>query len=256
MSDRGEDRTNHGRVSVADILRSSDELMPPDVKECMRARVLASAALAPSPDRVSRIRLTAATVAAVVVLCTAGVGVASTRSLPGGTFYPVKRALEQVRLIIAPAEGQADVYVDMADERIGEIERLLNAGASARALNEAVDGFANAARGAVDVEVDEAAAQRRVEEILQHVDEAPPAVKKVIESAVQGLEPAPSPVTPIPDVPSGQPDGGDPDGGEPTAPESLPVPETYVPNESGAEGGFEPMAVPGIDESGSYADSL
>jgi hypothetical protein len=244
-----------GRVSVEDVLRSSYELAPPVVRERIRARVLASAASTPCRSRVGRIRVAAATLAAVILLCTAGVGVASSRSLPGSMFYPVKRALEQVRLVIAPAEGQADVYVDMADERIREIERLLNAGASARVLNQAVDGFGNAARGAVDVEVDEAAAQRRVEEILQHVDEAPPAVRDVIESALQGLDPAPGAAPPIPDVPSGQPEGGDPDGGEPGAPDSLPVPEAYIPNESGVEGELEPMAVPGIDESGSDADS-
>ena len=255
MSDRGEERPAHGRVSIADILRSSDEPTPPDVKERVRVRVLASAALTSSPGRAGRIRRAAATFAAVVLLCTAGVGVASTRSLPGGTFYPVKRALEQLRLIIAPAEGQADVYVDIADERMREIERLLNAGASARALNQAVDGFADAARGAVDVEEDEAAAQRRVEEILQHVDEAPPAVKEVIGSALQGLDPAPGAAPPIPRVPSGQPDGGDSDGGEPAAPASPPVPETYTPNESRGEAGYEPIAVPGIDERGPDADS-
>lgn len=256
MSDRGEGRPTHRRVSVADILRSSDELAPAEVKERMRARVVASVASTPFRSRAGRIRVVAATLAAVVLLCTAGVGVASSRSLPGRTFYPVKRALEQVRVIVTPAEGQADVYVDIADERIREIERLLNAGASARALNQAVDGFADAARGAVDVEVDEAAAQRRVEEILQHVDEAPPAVKEVIESALQGLDPAPGAAPPIPDVPSGQPESGNSDGGEPAAPDSPPVPDTYIPNESGAGGGFEPMAVPGIDESGSDADSL
>jgi hypothetical protein len=252
MSDRGKDRPANGLVSVGDILRSSDELTPPDVKESMRARVLASVVSEPSRTRAGRTYLVAA--------CTAGVGVASSRSLPGGTFYPVKRALEQVRLSIAPAEGQADVYVDIADERLREIERLLNTGASARALNQAVDGFADAARGAVDVEADEAAAQRRVEEILQHVDEAPPAVKEVIESALSGIESAPSiapdAAPPIPDVPSGQPEGGDSDGEEPAAPGTIPVPETYIPNESRGEGRFEPMAVPGIDESGSDADSL
>jgi hypothetical protein len=260
MSDRSEDRTTHGRVSVGDILRSSDELTPPDVKASMRARVLASVVSEPSRVRAGRTYVVAATLVTVVLLCTAGVGVASSRSLPGGTFYPVKRALEQVRVIIAPAEGQADVYVDIADERIREVERLLNTGASARALNQAVDGFAEAAKGAVDVEVDEAAAQRRVEEILRHVDDAPPAVKEVIESALSGIQSAPSiaPDTapPIPDVPSGQPEGGDPDGEEPAAPGSAPVPETYIPNESRGEGRFEPMALPGIDESESDANSL
>jgi hypothetical protein len=147
MSDRSEDRTTHGRVSVGDILRSSDELTPPDVKASMRARVLASVVSEPSRIRAGRTYVVAATLVTVVLLCTAGVGIASSRSLPGGTFYPVKRALEQVRVIIAPAEGQADVYVDIADERIREVERLLNTGASARALNQAVDGFADAARG-------------------------------------------------------------------------------------------------------------
>jgi len=173
------------------------------------------------------------------------VGVASSRSLPGGTFYPVKRALEQVRVIIAPAEGQADVYVDIADERIREIERLLNMGASARALNQAADGFADAAKGAVDVEVDEAAAQRRVEEILQHVDEAPPAVKEIIESALSGIQTAPSIAPPLsPESPSGETGGADSDAGGPVLPDVPVSPAAPLFEEGRVPGGVDSMSSP------------
>jgi hypothetical protein len=244
MSDRGEDRSTDSRVCVSDILRSTDEHIAPDVRERVRARVLSAVEATPPRTTSRRTYLVAAVLAAAFMLCTVGVGAAASGSLPGDVFYPVKRALERVRVIIAPAEGQSDVYVDMVDERIREIERLLNAGASARALNQAVDGFADAARGAVDVEVDEAAAKKRVEQILQHVDEAPSAVRDVIESALKDLDPPPVTPPPISDVPAGQPEGG----------VDSPVPDGCLPNEGQGEGGVEPMASPGAGESGFDAD--
>jgi hypothetical protein len=257
MRDGIEERLAEGGVPVNDLVRSAADPVPPDVRERVRARVVAAGIA--SVDSSVRPRRLFVGIAATLVACaiaTVGVGFAVQQSLPGDMLYPVKLATERAHIALTPADEQADVYLGHADERIREIERLLNAGASARALNQALDGLGDAARQAVDVEPDEASARRRAEEVLEHAEKAPPVVRDVIESALQGLEPTPRVAPPTPNVPSEQPGGGDSDSEESAAPVLPPVPEEYKPNESQDERGVEPMAVPGAGESGSDADSL
>jgi hypothetical protein len=63
-----------------------------------------------------------------VALALSGVAFASNDSLPGDTLYPVKRAVEQGRVVIARNDqARAGVYADLADRRLKEIEALVKA---------------------------------------------------------------------------------------------------------------------------------
>ncbi len=249
MSDRHGERSASDRVPVDDLLRSAVEPMPADASERVRAKVVA-AGVASNPIA-ARHRRVHAGVAAVLVACaltTAGVGFAAQNALPGDALYPVKRATERMRIVFVPADERADAYLMQADERIREIERLLNAGASARALNEAVEAFCEATRRAIETEPDEASAQRKIDEIRQHVDEAPPAVRDVIESALEEADMAPDPTPPVsPGIPPVKPDSDEPEGGGPPLSEELHLPDPPDPGPPPGEFGVESLPIPKPD---------
>ena len=105
---------------------------------------------APRPVVRSRVRRVAARIlvaaALLLSLPTVAWG-ASEDSLPGDLLYPVKRAFEQVRLMVAgSAVDEAAVLLDQAAERLGEAAR-----ARALGLDEvaslAVDGYDEAIAG-------------------------------------------------------------------------------------------------------------
>lgn len=263
MGHKDEERSNGLRVPIADLLYSAAESAPADARERIRARVVAAGvASVASGARRRRVLVWAALSVAVCVVATAGIGFAAQDSLPGDLLYPVKRVSERAHVIVVPAGERANIYLGQADERIREVERLLNAGASTRALNQAVQGFSNAAQRAVDDEPDAAAALRRVEEIRRHVEEAPPAVRQVIESALQDLERAPGiqpPVLPL--APPVQPQPEDPPNGGTAPPDDLGQPPAAPPARPGDEGsedaGLEPsgeLPVSRLPESAEYVE--
>ena len=49
---------------------------------------------------------------------------ASAASIPGEILYPVKRAAEQVRLTLASSEGQVDLHLDFARQRLQELQAV------------------------------------------------------------------------------------------------------------------------------------
>jgi hypothetical protein len=74
--------------------------------------------------RVTAVRLVAAFMA--ITLAISGMAFASSDSLPGDTLYPVKRAVEQGRVVTARNdEARAAVYADLADNRLLEVESLV-----------------------------------------------------------------------------------------------------------------------------------
>ncbi|HEX3100087.1 MAG TPA: DUF5667 domain-containing protein [Patescibacteria group bacterium] len=61
----------------------------------------------------------------VFVLLIAGTTVASANSLPGDALYPVKRQVENARLLIAPTEeAKLELQVNFAQKRLEEAEKL------------------------------------------------------------------------------------------------------------------------------------
>lgn len=95
-----------------------------------RERLLGAVAAEPSSAKVVRIRprrlviRTLAAVAALSLIMT-GVGFASTDSLPGDSLYPVKRGIEEARLrVTRNNEAKANLYLEIADRRLNESEKL------------------------------------------------------------------------------------------------------------------------------------
>jgi hypothetical protein len=68
-----------------------------------------------------------ASIMAVVLLLGTTVG-ASAASVPGDFLYPVKRATEQVRLALTPAGQQVKLHLELARQRLHELEVLQGRG--------------------------------------------------------------------------------------------------------------------------------
>lgn len=75
----------------------------------------------PAPRWIPAMAAAAACLVAVVA-----VGKASTTSLPGDGLYPVKRAGESVRLAAASGRSEALLRVELADNRIDEVDGLVD----------------------------------------------------------------------------------------------------------------------------------
>ena len=76
----------------------------------------------------------------VVILAMTGVTGASASSVPGDELYPVKRAVEDVRLALAPAGSEPGLHADFAERRLDEFQTLLDRREFyPRALEEASD---------------------------------------------------------------------------------------------------------------------
>jgi Domain of unknown function (DUF5667) len=151
-----------GEVSedLAPLLQAADELraelaafeLDPEVADRHLERLLngdASAAVVPLPTRRAprdgwRRRVAAVALAAALVLAPATI--ASASSLPGDTLYPVKLAVEKIRLATAmwSSTREAGERTRVADERLEELNRLVDLSRfsqvppAIRALNHAV----------------------------------------------------------------------------------------------------------------------
>jgi hypothetical protein len=151
-----------GEVSedLAPLLQAADELraelaafeLDPEVADRHLERLLngdAPAAVVPLPTRRAprdgwRRRVAAVALAAALVLAPATI--ASASSLPGDTLYPVKLAVEKIRLATAmwSSTREAGERTRVADERLEELNRLVDLSRfsqvppAIRALNHAV----------------------------------------------------------------------------------------------------------------------
>jgi Domain of unknown function (DUF5667) len=151
-----------GEVSedLAPLLQAADELraelaafeLDPEVADRHLERLLngdAPAAVVPLPTRRAprdgwRRRVAAVALAAALVLAPATI--ASASSLPGDTLYPVKLAVEKIRLATAmwSPTREAGERTRVADERLEELNRLVELSRfsqvppAIRALNHAV----------------------------------------------------------------------------------------------------------------------
>jgi hypothetical protein len=66
-----------------------------------------------------------ASAALVALLCVTGTAFASSGALPGSVLYPVKRAVEQVRMSTTPSpEAKAKLQVSFAAERLKELQAV------------------------------------------------------------------------------------------------------------------------------------
>jgi hypothetical protein len=112
--------------------------LPDDKRRALEARMLKRAAqlrskptsrpVAPRHPLWRRnIALALASVIAFILLLGSAVG-ASAASVPGDFLYPVKRATEQVRLAVTPAEQQVELHLEFARQRLQELTVLQERG--------------------------------------------------------------------------------------------------------------------------------
>lgn len=123
---------------ILEALEEAGKVAPdPAFREAARQRVLAAVAEQNQSAAVQRkvihfrprrfwVRTLAA--AAALGLIMTSVSFASTGALPGDTLYPVKRTLENGRLLLATNNAaRAAIHLDLADRRQSEVAALLSA---------------------------------------------------------------------------------------------------------------------------------
>jgi hypothetical protein len=134
-------------LAVAAELRRMAQMQPsPEFRRAAKARLLVAAvqrraepAQRPAAWWRSWSLRFAAAAAAVIVLAVPALS-ASADSLPGSPLFPIKRAMEEARLRLAPdAAAQAQVHLDIARARLRELETLRQRGQSSE---EAARGLA------------------------------------------------------------------------------------------------------------------
>ncbi len=181
-----------------DTIRGAFETMPDEAKTAMRHRVLVSASYSATPGRV-RIAFSraAATFTTVAVLLT-GTSYAAAISVPGDALYPVKRAVEEVHVALAPG-GPENALVRQTRTRAEEVRRLMEMDAPEAIIDQAATGFGEAATRAVKQAGSPEEAAHTVRKIEAGVAGQPPGVQQRVEealppgsdSAPQGSEDAP-----------------------------------------------------------------
>lgn len=131
---------------------------------------------------------------AVLVFSSLGVGVAAAReSLPGESLYPLKRGFEETRLILSlDAQTDAQLLAEFSDERLQEIEELLQAGRAddleraTAAYEQSIDRLARAAGtglGASRALLDERISSH-IETLERVRDQVPPQAQPAIQRAI------------------------------------------------------------------------
>jgi hypothetical protein len=207
-------------VEAADVLRA--ELAPyeldPEVADRHLARVLDdSAPVVALPARGYangwRRRMAAVALAAVLVLAPATM--ASAAALPGQAMYPLKLAIEQLRLAAvqwSPAR-EAGQRIRIADERLEELDQIVHLGMDAqvpdavRAVDRAVMAATRAVQEASIQGVDVTKVARELQAVkqeqhdqlatlFQRLPTTPPSIRRAIETAVRQSKAPSQQVTP------------------------------------------------------------
>ena len=122
-------------------------------------------------------------------LSVGGVMAASDASVPGDLLYPLKRSIEEMRIEVAPAHRHDELALYALTERIDELSRLIEAGATSRAtalassIREAYARLAESSNGAA-VGTDRIASQ--LTRLVAVLDRAPVGARRAIERAMGG----------------------------------------------------------------------
>jgi hypothetical protein len=207
-------------VEAADALRA--ELAPyeldPEVADRHLARVLDDSApvvALPARGYVNgwRRRMAAAVLAAVLVLAPATM--ASAAALPGQAMYPLKLAIEQLRLASvqwSPAR-EAGERIRIADERLEELDQIVELGmdtqvpvavravdravmAATRAVQEAEMEGADITKAAGELQAVKQEQQAQLATLFQRLPTTPASIRKEVATAVQQSKAPSQQVTP------------------------------------------------------------
>ena len=147
-------------------------------------------------------RMAAGVLAAALVLAPATM--ASAAALPGQAMYPLKLAIEQLRLASvqwSPAR-EADQRIQIADERLEELDQIVNLGmdtqvpdavravdravmAAARAVQEAWMDGADVTKVAGELQAVKQQQQDQLASLLQRLPTTPPSIRRAIATAVE-----------------------------------------------------------------------
>jgi hypothetical protein len=192
--------------------------LDPEVADRHLARVLdgsATVAALPARGYVSgwRRRMAAVVLAAALVLAPATM--ASAAALPGQAMYPLKLAIEQLRLASvqwSPAR-EAGQRIRIADERLEELDQIVDLGmdaqvpdavravdravmAATRAVQEAWMDGADVTKVAGDLQAVKQQQRAQLTTLLQRLPTTPPSIRRAIVSAVQQSKAPSQQVTP------------------------------------------------------------
>jgi hypothetical protein len=192
--------------------------LDPEVADRHLARVLdGSATVVALPVRgyVSgwRRRMAAVVLAAALVLAPATM--ASAAALPGQAMYPLKLAIEQLRLASvqwSPAR-EAGQRIRIADERLEELDQIVNLGmvsqvpdavravdravmAATRAVQEASMDGADITKVASELQAVKQEQQAQLTTLLQRLPTTPASIRRAIATAVQQSKAPSQQVTP------------------------------------------------------------
>jgi hypothetical protein len=196
-------------VEAADVLRAELAAyeLDPEVADRHLARVLdGSTAVVALPARGYangwRRRMAAVVLAAVLVLAPATM--ASAAALPGQAMYPLKLAIEQLRLASvqwSPAR-EAGQRIRIADERLEELDQLVELRmitqipiavravdravmAATRAVQEASTEGADVTKVASELQAVKHEQQAQLTTLFQRLPRTPPSIRTAIATAVQ-----------------------------------------------------------------------
>src|SRR5215203_5525456 len=192
--------------------------LDPEVADRHLARVLEDSATVvplPAPGYVSgwRRRMAADVLAAALVLAPATM--ASAAALPGQAMYPLKLAIEQLRLASvqwSPAR-EAGQRIRIADERLEELDQLVELGvvsqvpvavravdravmAATRAVQEASMDGADITKVASELQAVKQEQQAQLATLLQRLPTTPPSIRRAIATAVEQSKAPSQQVTP------------------------------------------------------------
>jgi Domain of unknown function (DUF5667) len=162
VSGRPSDSNRHPELeelaAVVATLREHSPVAPrPDFAASLRAELLAEAATVLSADSKTlslptrragarERRLVAAATAVVVIGGTAGVAAASQSALPGDTLYPIKRTIERAEAGLNTDDaGKGEAILEQANDRLGEVQELLDQDAASPQVPATIDDFSEQA---------------------------------------------------------------------------------------------------------------
>ena len=120
-------------LRTALVLEATPRVEPaPQFKSAARSRLMQKVGLplpvAKKKVRPSRILMRGVAVSLALLLILGGVAAASTNSLPDSFLYPVKRAIERVRLVTASTDkSRALAHLSFAEERLEEARAMARA---------------------------------------------------------------------------------------------------------------------------------